>query len=183
MFLNRNRLHHALSSFNHVTHCWAAIPLCDPHDSITQRPSSHPADAISKQSLCLMSWNIQTWPITHSKLIQFPLNDPRVCSGSWQPILRTTHLTRPWHCSLASILALCCLTRRVREGGSWCSTVSSAWSCLAGMGGMHSVWISPPQLHLAQYTISLTCTLTPSTHISGMLYRCWHWLPPAWAQM
>src|SRR5260221_14229608 len=57
MFLNRNRLHHALSSFNHVTHHWAAIPLCDPHDSITQRPSSHPADAIGKQSLCLMSWN------------------------------------------------------------------------------------------------------------------------------
>src|SRR5260221_11412599 len=50
MFLNRNRLHHALSSFNHVTHHWAAIPLCDPHDSITQRPSSHPADAIGKQS-------------------------------------------------------------------------------------------------------------------------------------
>jgi len=29
MFLNR--LHRALSSFNHVTHCWAAIPLRDPH--------------------------------------------------------------------------------------------------------------------------------------------------------
>src|SRR5258708_18813248 len=69
MFLNRNRLHHALSSFNHVTHRWAAIPLHNPHDSITQRPSSHPADAIGKQSLCLTSWNIQTWPITCSKLI------------------------------------------------------------------------------------------------------------------
>src|SRR5258705_12107817 len=77
----------------------------DPHDSITQRLSSHPADAISKQSLCLMSWNIQTWPIACSKLIlnhilkgpkfsdiihlqevtssaqQFPLNDPTVCSS------------------------------------------------------------------------------------------------------
>ena len=82
MFLNRNRLHHALSSFNHVTHHWAAIPLHDLHDSITQRPSSHPADTIGKQSLCLMSWNIQTWPVAHSKLIQFPLNDPRVHSGS-----------------------------------------------------------------------------------------------------
>src|SRR5258708_39830710 len=54
----------------------------DLHDSITQRPSSHPADAIGKQSLCLMSWNIQTWLVACSKLIQFPLDDPRVCSGS-----------------------------------------------------------------------------------------------------
>src|SRR5258708_9572269 len=105
MFLNRNRLHDALSSLNHVPHCWAAIPPCNPHDSITQMPSSHPADAIGKQSLCLTSWNIQTWPIAHSKLIldhilkgpkfsniihlqevpssaqQFPLDNPRVCSG------------------------------------------------------------------------------------------------------
>jgi tyrosyl-DNA phosphodiesterase 2 len=64
MFLNR--LHRALSSFNHVTHRWAAIPLRDPHHPITQTPSSH---AIGKQSLSLTSWNIQAWPVARSKLI------------------------------------------------------------------------------------------------------------------
>ena len=61
MFLNR--LHRALSSFNHVTHCWAPIPLT---------PSSHPAAAIGKQSLSLTSWNIQasqSRPVASSKLI------------------------------------------------------------------------------------------------------------------
>src|SRR5258706_16463644 len=59
MLLNLSRLHRALSSFNHVTHSWAAIPLRGPQDTITQRPSSQPADAIGKQSLSLTSWNIQ----------------------------------------------------------------------------------------------------------------------------
>jgi tyrosyl-DNA phosphodiesterase 2 len=54
-----NRHHRALSSFNHVTHRWAAIPLRDPHDPISQRPSSRPADPIGKQSLSVTSWNIQ----------------------------------------------------------------------------------------------------------------------------
>ena len=65
------RLHRALSSFNHVTHRWAAIPLRDPHHPITQRPSSHPADAIGKQSLSLTSWNIQASQsaVARSKLI------------------------------------------------------------------------------------------------------------------
>src|SRR6266851_4037702 len=70
MFLNR--LHRALSSFNHVTHRWAAIRLRDPHHPITQRPSSHPADVIGKQSLSLTSWNIQasqSGPVARSKLI------------------------------------------------------------------------------------------------------------------
>ena len=72
MFLNRLHRDRALSSFNHVTHRWAAIPLRDPHDPITQRPSSHPADAIGKQSLSLTSWNIQasqSGPVARSKLI------------------------------------------------------------------------------------------------------------------
>jgi tyrosyl-DNA phosphodiesterase 2 len=79
MFITLNRLHRALSSFNHITHRWAAIPLRDPHgprDPITQRPSSHPADAIGigigKQSLSLTSWNIQASqsnPAARSKLI------------------------------------------------------------------------------------------------------------------
>ena len=72
MFLKLNRLHRALSSFNHVTHCWAAIPLRDLHDPIAQRPSSHPADAICEQSLSLTSWNIQasqSGDVTRSKLI------------------------------------------------------------------------------------------------------------------
>jgi tyrosyl-DNA phosphodiesterase 2 len=67
-----NRFHRALSSFNHVTHRWAAIPLRDPHHPITQRPSSHPADVIGKQSLSLTSWNIrasQSGPVARSKLI------------------------------------------------------------------------------------------------------------------
>jgi tyrosyl-DNA phosphodiesterase 2 len=71
MFLNR--LHRALSAFDHATHRWAAIPLRNPHDPITQkRPSSHPADAIGKQSLSLTSWNIQasqSGPVARSKLI------------------------------------------------------------------------------------------------------------------
>lgn len=70
MFLNRHP--RALSSFNHATHCWAAIPLRDPHHPITQRPSSHSADVIGKQSLCLTSWNIwasQSGSVARSKLI------------------------------------------------------------------------------------------------------------------
>lgn len=61
------RLPRALSSFNHVTHRWAAMPLRDPH----QRPSSNPADAIGNQSLTLTSWNIQAWPgpLARSKFI------------------------------------------------------------------------------------------------------------------
>jgi tyrosyl-DNA phosphodiesterase 2 len=70
--LELKRLHRALSSFNHLTHRWAAIPLRDPHhDPFTQRPS-HPADAIGKQSLTLTSWNIQasqSAPVARSKLI------------------------------------------------------------------------------------------------------------------
>ena len=71
-----NRFHRAISSFNHVTQRWVAIPLRDPHDPMTQRPSSHPADATGngngKQSLSLTSWNIQASPIgdvARSKLI------------------------------------------------------------------------------------------------------------------
>ncbi|TFY66107.1 hypothetical protein EVG20_g4984 [Dentipellis fragilis] len=70
MFLDR--LHRALSSFNHVTHRWQAIPLRDPHHPIPQRGSSHPGDAIGKQSLSLTSWNIQasqSEPVARSKLI------------------------------------------------------------------------------------------------------------------
>jgi len=66
MFLNR--LHCALSSFSHVTHRWAAIPLCDLHHPITQ---THSSDAIGKQSLSLTSWNIQasqSGPVARSKL-------------------------------------------------------------------------------------------------------------------
>ena len=69
MFLNR--LHRALSSFNHVTHRWAAIPLRDPHHPITQTPS-YPVDAFGKQSLSPTSWNIQasqSGPVERSKLI------------------------------------------------------------------------------------------------------------------
>ena len=51
--------------------------LCMTH--MTQSPRGL---LLTQQSLCLMSWNIQTWLIAHSKLIQFPLDDPRVCSGS-----------------------------------------------------------------------------------------------------
>jgi len=70
MFLNR--VHRGLSSFKHVTHRWAAIPLRDPHHPITQTPSSHPADVIGKQGLSLTSWNIQasqSEPVARSKLI------------------------------------------------------------------------------------------------------------------
>jgi len=72
MFLNR--LQRSLSSFNHVTHHWAAIPLHDPHDPITQ---IHPPDAIGKQSLSLTSWNInasQSRPIARSKLIFYHID-------------------------------------------------------------------------------------------------------------
>ena len=65
--LNLPRLNRALSSFNPVTHRWAAIPLRDhdPHEPITQRPSSH-------ESLTLTSWNIQAsevGDVARSKLI------------------------------------------------------------------------------------------------------------------
>lgn len=73
MFFDLNRLHCALSAFDHATHRWAAIPLRDPHDPITQnRPFSYPADAIGKQSLSLTTWNIQasqSGPAARSKLI------------------------------------------------------------------------------------------------------------------
>jgi tyrosyl-DNA phosphodiesterase 2 len=74
MLFTGNRIPRALSSFNHVTHRWAAIPLRDPHHPITQGPSSHPADVIAKQSLSLTSWNIQAFPsgsgsVARSKLI------------------------------------------------------------------------------------------------------------------
>ena len=71
---NLTRLPRALSSFNHITQRWAAIPLRDPHDP--HRPSSHPAGAIGngngKQSLSLTSWNIQAYQsrdVARSKLI------------------------------------------------------------------------------------------------------------------
>lgn len=74
MFLNRNRLGRALSSFDHANHRWAAIPLRGPHDLITQRLSSRPADAhaVGKQTLSLTSWNIQASqpkPVARSELI------------------------------------------------------------------------------------------------------------------
>ncbi|KAG8902468.1 hypothetical protein FRC00_006682 [Tulasnella sp. 408] len=62
MFLYRNRHARALSAFDHASQRWAAIPLRDPHDPITQRPSSsRPAHAraVGKQTLSLASWNIQ----------------------------------------------------------------------------------------------------------------------------
>jgi len=110
MFLNRTQHGRTLSAFDHASRRWAAIPLCDPHDPITQRPSSHPADAhaVGKQTLTLTSWNIQasqTKPVARSELIlghifkgpqfpdiillrevkssvrQFLLSDPRVRSS------------------------------------------------------------------------------------------------------
>ncbi|CAA7260627.1 unnamed protein product [Cyclocybe aegerita] len=75
MFLNRNRVGRALSAFDHASHRWAAIPLRDPHDPITQRPSSSPladAHAVGKQMLSLTSWNIQasqSKPVARSELI------------------------------------------------------------------------------------------------------------------
>jgi tyrosyl-DNA phosphodiesterase 2 len=72
MFLkDLNRHRRTLSFFNHVTHRWAANPLRDPHDPITQRPS-HPADATGKQSLSLTPWDIQasrSGPAARSRLI------------------------------------------------------------------------------------------------------------------
>ena len=74
MFLDRIRVGRALSAFDHASHRWAAIPLRDPHDPITQRPSSRPADAhaVGKQTLSLTSWNIQASKprsVARSKLI------------------------------------------------------------------------------------------------------------------
>jgi len=71
MFLSTDKLYRALSSFNHITHRWAAIPLRDLNNPITERPS-HPEDVIGKQSLSLTSWNIQasqSEPVARSKLI------------------------------------------------------------------------------------------------------------------
>ncbi|KAH8989235.1 Endonuclease/exonuclease/phosphatase [Lactarius akahatsu] len=68
MFLNR--LHRTLSAFDHATHHWAAIPLHNAHDPITQKRPS--ADTIGKQSLSLTSWNIQasqSGSVARSKLI------------------------------------------------------------------------------------------------------------------
>ena len=62
-------------AFDHASHRWAAIPLIDPHDSITQSSSSsRPADthAVGKQTLSLASWNIQASqfrPVVRSELI------------------------------------------------------------------------------------------------------------------
>ena len=74
MFLDRIRVGRALSAFDRASHRWAAIPLHDPHDPITQRPSSRPADAhaVGKQTLSLTSWNIQASKprsVARSKLI------------------------------------------------------------------------------------------------------------------
>ena len=74
MFLNRPRYGRALSAFDQASRRWAAIPLRDPHDPITQTPSPHPADAhaLRKESLTLTSWNIQasqTKPVARSELI------------------------------------------------------------------------------------------------------------------
>jgi hypothetical protein len=63
MFLNRHP--RALSAFQTATQRWAAIPLRDPHDSITQTPSSDPADVIGRQRLTLTSWNIQASQFGH----------------------------------------------------------------------------------------------------------------------
>ena len=110
MFLNRTRHGRALSAFDHASRRWAVIPLRDSHEPITQRPSSHPANAhaVGKQTLALTSWNIQasqTKPVARSELIldhifkgpkfpdiillqevkssvrQFLLSDPRVRSS------------------------------------------------------------------------------------------------------
>ncbi|KAG6329936.1 hypothetical protein ID866_9154, partial [Astraeus odoratus] len=69
-----SRVGRALSAFSHASHRWVAIPLRDPHDPITQRPSSRPVDAhaVGKQTLSLTSWNIQApqlWHIDRSELI------------------------------------------------------------------------------------------------------------------
>ena len=74
MFLNRNRVGRALSAFDHASHRWAAIPLHDQHDPLTQRSSSRPADAhtVGKQTLSLTSWNIhasQSRPAARSERI------------------------------------------------------------------------------------------------------------------
>ncbi|KAI1786580.1 Endonuclease/exonuclease/phosphatase [Ganoderma leucocontextum] len=75
MFLHRNRLGRALSAFDHASHRWAAIPLRDPHDPITQKPSasrSADAHAVGQQTLSLTSWNIQasqSRPVPRSELI------------------------------------------------------------------------------------------------------------------
>ncbi|KAF8338893.1 Endonuclease/exonuclease/phosphatase [Cantharellus anzutake] len=71
MFLHRPRVSRALSAFDHASHRWAAIPLRNPHDPITQRPSSSP-HAAGKQTLSLTSWNIQASqlkPVARSELI------------------------------------------------------------------------------------------------------------------
>ncbi|KAG8734657.1 hypothetical protein FRC10_011553 [Ceratobasidium sp. 414] len=71
LFLNRLRVSRALSSFDHASHRWAAIRLRNPHDPITQRPSSSP-HAVGKQTLSLTSWNIQasqSKPVARSQLI------------------------------------------------------------------------------------------------------------------
>ncbi|KAF5329253.1 hypothetical protein D9619_009377 [Psilocybe cf. subviscida] len=71
MFLDR--FQRALSTFDPAAHRWAVIPLRNPHGPITQRrPSSHPTDAVGKQSLSLASWNVhgsRSNGVTCSKLI------------------------------------------------------------------------------------------------------------------
>ncbi|KDR71445.1 hypothetical protein GALMADRAFT_102447 [Galerina marginata CBS 339.88] len=59
---NGIRVARALSAFDHATGRWAAIPLRDSYDSVTQTPSSSrlaDASAVDKQALSLVSWNIQ----------------------------------------------------------------------------------------------------------------------------
>ena len=74
MYRAKNRLSRVLSSFDHSSHRWVAIPLRDTNGSITQKPASAPADAhaISKQTLSLTSWNIQAsyyTPVERCELI------------------------------------------------------------------------------------------------------------------
>ena len=61
MYLPKNSLSRALSYFDHSSNRWVAIPLRNAHDTITQKFPSPPRDAqaVSKQTLSLTSWNIQ----------------------------------------------------------------------------------------------------------------------------
>ena len=73
MYRAKNRISRVLSSFDHSSHRWAAIPLRDVNDPITQKPPSLAnARATSKQTLSLTSWNIQAsyyTPVERCELI------------------------------------------------------------------------------------------------------------------
>ncbi|KAG6871394.1 hypothetical protein C0995_005158 [Termitomyces sp. Mi166 len=75
MFLSRPKVSRALSAFDHVSRCWAGIPLRNPHSPINQEPSPSPtanAHAVGRQSLSLTTWNIQASqakPVERSELI------------------------------------------------------------------------------------------------------------------